>query len=270
MLTFGLLDDIALASEKGRPVDHHLATLPEVELGALAEWLLLSADRAGKLPPVSILKQQRLVQGMLDALARPGELLQLENAFSKSAFLVTQRNYQAADTAAWLKFKLSMSSTGQWTGLHGDEARAMVAAVEELEVNIHEHSGRAHDGVVAYYGRRDEFAFVVADSGRGPLASLHTNPEFDHVTDHGQALALTLEDGVSRLGAASGHGLGYRELFKGLATLNASLRFRSGNRALVIEGRSPQRAEASTFERPYLQGYLASIVCRSPQASLWH
>ena len=269
-LTFDLLDDVAIATQKGKDTSEHLARITSVELGPLAEWLLLSNERGGLLTTLRVAEHQPFVKASLNALRTPGNVVFCEHEFQRAAFLTTSRNPLAANQVEWSKFQMRMSKAGQDAGLHATEAHAMVAALEEIETNIHEHSERSHDGLVAFLTRPGELAFIVADSGIGPLASFQSNEEYVHVTDAGQALKLTIADGQSRFGSRANRGLGYHSLFIGLAALNASLRFRAGNRALVIEGQSPSRIGAALLERVPMQGFLASVVCRSLQASLLH
>jgi len=49
-------------------------------------------------------------------------------------------------------------------------------------------------------------------------------------------LRLALTDGVSRYGKEAKRGAGFRPIFVGLANLAGSLRFRTGDHALTIEG----------------------------------
>ena len=79
--------------------------------------------------------------------------------------------------------------------------------------------------------------------------------------DHGEALRLTLTDGVSRHGSGTGRGRGFRPLFIGIANLNGSLRFRSGDHALIIDGRNPSLMAARLAQKPTIGGFFASVKC---------
>jgi hypothetical protein len=84
------------------------------------------------------------------------------------------------------------------------------------------------------------------------------------LTDHGEALDLALRDGVSRYGQAAHRGMGFSDLFRGLATINADLRFRSGDHALTIAGPSPDLKQRQLAQKPQLQGFLISVRCSAP------
>jgi hypothetical protein len=70
-----------------------------------------------------------------------------------------------------------------------------------------------------------------------------------------------LQEGVTRYGKGTGHGMGYRPLFQGLANLNGELRFRSGDQALTIDGMNPGSIPTKTSEKPPIGGFIASVNC---------
>jgi hypothetical protein len=70
------------------------------------------------------------------------------------------------------------------------------------------------------------------------------------------------DNGVSRFGPQAKRGDGFRPLFIGLANLNGSLRFRSGDHALIIDGRKLDVIAAKTAQKVHLQGFLISVACR--------
>ena len=56
-------------------------------------------------------------------------------------------------------------------------------------------------------------------------------------------------------------------LFLGLASFNADLRFRSGDHALTISGPNPDLKVAQLAQKPFFQGFLASVRCDLPVVS---
>ena len=145
--------------------------------------------------------------------------------------------------------------------LPGTTPGQIVAAIVELENNIHEHSGAANTGLVAFRGMRSLFEFVVADQGIGILKSLQSSAEHSTLVDHGKALESALTDGVSRFGATTRRGHGFRPIFVGLANLQSSLRFRSGDHALTIDGSNPNLAMAQLAQKAEIDGFFASVSC---------
>jgi hypothetical protein len=148
--------------------------------------------------------------------------------------------------------------------LPGDRPGRLVAAMVELENNIHEHSDAADTGVMAFRAVRGRFEFVVADLGVGVLTSLRRCPDYSTLSDHGDALRLALKDGTSRFGTDSDRGYGFRPIFIGLMNLTGFLRFRSGDHALVMDGTSPNLATAQLAQKPSMKGFFASIMCTLP------
>lgn len=138
--------------------------------------------------------------------------------------------------------------------------------MRELESNIHEHSGHAASGIIAFQSRPSLFEFVAADNGVGVLATLREDEEFADLADHGLAMHAALHDNVSRRGRMSGHGNGFRDLFFGLTYLNADLRFRSGDHALLISGPRPELKTARLAQKAPFPGFFAAVRCRPMMA----
>jgi anti-sigma regulatory factor (Ser/Thr protein kinase) len=166
------------------------------------------------------------------------------------------------DDLHWVKFGVAVQFAAVSAGFSRNIAAQLVGAIGEMQSNVYEHSQAPETGIVAFRGRSGTFEFVVCDSGIGALKSLTTCPEFQQVSDHGEALRLTLSDGVSRHGRNAGRGLGFQPLFTGLVNLNGALRFRSGDYALTIEGKDPRSLPARLWQKPRVRGFLASVTCR--------
>jgi hypothetical protein len=147
-------------------------------------------------------------------------------------------------------------------GFSRDIAAQFVGAVGEMQSNIYEHSQSPRTGMVAFKATHGTFEFVVCDRGIGVLQSLRTCPDYAQLADHGQALSLTVSDGVSRYGANIGRGFGFHPLFTGLANLNGNLRFRSGDYALTIDGQNPVTMPAKLWQKTTLNGFFIAVTCR--------
>ena len=98
-------------------------------------------------------------------------------------------------------------------------------------------------------------------SARWPVSE--SNPEYAYLRDEGDALQCALTNGESRFGKAAKRGTGFSQLFKSLATLNASLRFRSGDHALTMAGKSPTLVNAHVAKKPRASGFLTSVRCKT-------
>jgi hypothetical protein len=176
----------------------------------------------------------------------------------ETAFL---RGTYGDDITPWHTFARQAKGAAMGAGLPKAWAAQMVAALGEIRSNFEEHSGAAETGIAYFHTRPGLFEFVVSDHGAGVLASLSSAPEYHDLQSHGEALRLTLTEGASRFGFQAGRGFGFRPLFVGLANRRATLRFRSGNAALEIDGASPTLVTARIAERPVLRGFFVSVTC---------
>lgn len=166
-----------------------------------------------------------------------------------------------ADDTLWVAFCLAAQKAAIASGFPKLTAAQFAGAFGELHSNIYQHSENPRSGLVAFKGSTGRFEFVIADWGIGVLESLRKSAEYATLADHREALKLALTNGVSRFGKETGHGYGFHDLFTGLANLNGSLRFRSGDAALTIEGDSPGDIPWMTEEKIPIRGFLASVAC---------
>jgi hypothetical protein len=79
---------------------------------------------------------------------------------------------------------------------------------------------------------------------------------------HTEAICMALRDGVSRHGPNHG-GLGFRQVFKSLASFWGHLRFRSGEGRVTVLGEDcgPDRGEIGY--PPSLPGFQVTVCCRT-------
>ena len=147
-------------------------------------------------------------------------------------------------------------------GLPKGLVAGLMGALGELQDNVFEHSGKPESGLVAYGASTGAFEFVVADAGRGVLASLRENPEFMHLADSGVALRVAASDGVSRHVHSTGHGYGIGQLFRALANHAGDLRFRSGDHALRLWGDAPSlTGQVELVHTAWLDGLTITVRC---------
>ncbi len=127
-----------------------------------------------------------------------------------------------------------------------------MGALGELPDNVFEHSGRPESGVVAYAAHNGAL-FVVADAGRGVLASLRDNPEFSLLADSEAALRVAASDGASRHARNTGHGYGIGQVFRALAHDAAELRLWGDAPSLIGHVELAQKA--------WLDGLTITVRC---------
>lgn len=265
-LSFSDLDEIARATLRGR-IDPgaHLKDRRVARLGPFIELLLF--DRAGTLPLSALSAgQERTMLDRAQSAGMRGSGAYVAVGESFAGFIQTDRVHTVEGSPElelrWQDFRNKARQAAERC-FPKTVAQGFIGVMSELEENIHLHSGRPKDGVVAFRGSPEAFEFVVADSGMGMLASLQSSPDYRDLADTGKALMMSLQDGVSRLSHVEPHrGYGFRNLFRNLANLNGALRFRSDDQAVVIDGIAPELARARLVQLPRLRGFCASIVCR--------
>ncbi|MCR9193750.1 MAG: hypothetical protein NXH88_03405 [Hyphomonas sp.] len=262
-LDFAALDGLAFAAERERLNGQAIPTFTAREIGPLFEFSQLSAR--GLLPA-----PQSASFLALDGLAPLIEAMEngtgqwVAPGAANMGFLRT-RTTPPADPV-WTGFGLAAQKAATASGFPRAIAAQLAAALGELHSNIYEHAQAPDTGVIAFRAEPGRFEFVVADHGIGVLESLRSAAAYTQLDDHGEALRLTLTDGVSRYGADTGRGHGFRPLFVGLANLNGALRFRSGDHALLIDGRNPSLMTARTAQKPAMQGFLIAVSCTTGRA----
>lgn len=255
-LTFAALDGIAFAAARGR-----LGASPEFvagELGPLIEMFQLA--RTGLLPPPTSAPWLQLngtatvLRAAVEGADRWTSPLGNGSGFLRCDLLQTE-------PTRWTSFKLEAHKAALAAGCPSQAVSRLMGAMGEIADNVVEHSESSSTGFVVFAGLAGFFEFAIADNGIGVLASLRSNPEYAHLVDEGDALQCALTDGESRFGKAAQRGTGFSTLFKSLANMNASLRFRSGDHALDMHGKSPTLVNAHVARKPRAAGFMVSVRC---------
>jgi len=265
-LDFAAVDDLAFAAERRR-LD--LTKLPvsfvSHRLGPLLELHQLSAFGVEPSYPASAWLNRSVFSGLCNAIganearwcSHPGRML---------ALLKTGCGSTDGD---WTAFAIDAKRAAIQSGLTSDWAAQMVGAMGEFRSNIYEHADATDTGFVAFRAVPGLFEFVVADKGVGLLSTLREAPEYTSLDDHGEALRLALTDGASRFGFDRGRGYGFRPLFTGLVNRHASLRFRTGNASLAIDGTTPTIVRVQRGQKVHVPGFFISVACHvSPRLEL--
>ncbi|MFN7541669.1 MAG: hypothetical protein ACK5TN_02585 [Acidobacteriota bacterium] len=258
-LTFDAVDGIGFAAERER-FNPSTLSLAADELGPLFELGLLAKSRLVRWPGRASWLSMNGLSPLMDALEQRKDRWICPATRGTALFRTSAA--PSSDDQHWVEFCYAMQRAADAAGFASSPAAQLVGAIGEMQDNIYQHSGAPETGLVAFRATPGVLEWVVCDSGIGVLRSLTSCSEFAHVVDDGEALKLTLSDGVSRHGRASGRGLGYQPLFTGLANLRGSLRFRSGNYALTIEGVNPGTLPSKLAQKARLSGFLISVRCR--------
>lgn len=259
-LTFSEVDALSFAAANGR-LAGETADDPSyiaAELGPLIELFSLSASSRLPPDPARWFVATR-ENGLITALRRNAAEWMSPDRRRIGFIRIAQSN----DNEAMTRFLMDAHKAArEVSGLPGSQPGQLAAAIREMENNIQEHSDAAQTGSLAYRAAPGIFEFVAADRGIGVLASLRQCSTYAGLSDHGNALRSTLTDGHSRFGQDVGRGHGFRPLFLGLVNLYGTLRFRSGDHALVIDGANPDLMMARLAQKAPIDGFLVSVSCR--------
>ena len=259
-LLFSDVDGLAFAALRGMLGRKELpVTFVAQQLGPLLEFLQLSLG--GRIPRPNKWLSLNDVAPLVSAMDQAIETW-VSPANQNTGFIRAVRRGPDSDRR-WTGFLMNAKRAGRKvTGLSPAVAGRLVAAMEELENNIHEHAEAPETGVLAYKADPGTFEFVASDRGIGILRSLRQCETYAALSDSGKALEAALTDGVSRRGLNSNHGHGFRPIFTGLMNLNGELRFRSGDHAITMDGASPTLATSRVSQKAPIDGFFASVRCR--------
>jgi hypothetical protein len=261
-LTFSAVDGLAFAATTGgleKTQSHGMFT--PTSLGPLLEFLyLLEGERLPAFADRWV--HPNGASSMIAAFREDHETWVSPDA-RRMGFIRTRRRGADADHRLTAFLMIAQRAAREIALLPGKVPAQLAGAMEEMENNIHEHAEAPETGLLAFRAAGGVFEFVAADRGMGLLASLQRCSEFKATRDHGKALEAALTDGTSRHGSASRHGHGFRPVFLGLMNLQGSLRFRSGDHALLMDGTSPTLATAQLAQKPFIDGFFASIRCNA-------
>lgn len=247
VLTYAALDDHAIACASAARPQAPLQ-LPVDALGPQIEHLLLAAQGVVPSPSPSPLTRASMSVGS-------NRLIELAD---QCAVLRLARDPLPETT--WTQLTIRAKRAAEAAGFSSRSAGQLAASLGEMLSNILEHSRAPDTGLVAFRGSERLFEFVVADQGMGALASLRGNPQYAALATARDALPLVLQSGCSSTGDP-GRGMGFDDLFRGLANHNGRLRFRSDDAAVIIDGQSPTAIRPKVKQRAPLRGFVASICC---------
>ncbi|WP_433985278.1 hypothetical protein RBB78_25100 (plasmid) [Tunturiibacter empetritectus] len=258
-LSFHVLDDLALADAEGLLHQVPVGIPYGIDaLGPLMEFLHLASGN--RLPhPVSggwvNLNGASTLIAALESGANTW-IAPKHGRFGFAKIVSTDEDPELLLTNFFMNMKRAAQKV---SGIPSVIAGQLVGALGELKGNILDHSGAPETGIVVYRSSPGLLEFVAADRGIGVLSSLRSQGAFPLLTDYGEALSLTLQEGTSCYGVGKGRGFGFRTLFLGLLNLNGLLRFRSGDHALVMDGTSPNLASAQLIQKAFIDGFLVSV-----------
>jgi len=145
----------------------------------------------------------------------------------------------------------------------GRTSQALAGAFHEMADNVAQHSASSGSmparGLLGYRVAQQKMSFAVGDVGRGVLASLKENSQWQQISDSGAALEAILHQGASRR-INAGPGEGFKQLFKSLGSLQGFLSFRSGDGFISLSGSRDAYIERRGSAIPF-PGFQLSVTC---------
>ena len=262
-LLFSDVDGLAFAAARGRLDPRKLpAAYTPQRLGPLLELLHLSAG--GRIPPPGNWLSPNGTAPMMTAVAQGRESWTAPGDEHSGFIRAVRRGPDGGNRLTGFLMKAKRAGRDV-SGLPATVAGQLVAAMHELENNIHEHADAPETGILAYKAEPGAFEFVVADRGIGILRSLRRSTAHAALADEGRALETALADGVSRHGPGSNHGHGFRPIFIGLMNLHGELRFRSGDHAITMDGASPTPVTSKITQKAPIDGFFSCVRCHAKQ-----
>lgn len=142
-----------------------------------------------------------------------------------------------------------------------DKARILLkGATVELVGNVGEHAGPEARGIAVFEMFAGGVCVSVADAGDGVVAAyVRADPKLVGLRAE-DALEMAVVKHQSRLAASQpGRGTGFRTVASAMRSLDATLRVRSGDASLEIEGH-PDDAEWLLREQIELRGFVVSLT----------
>ena len=251
----GLLDDVSVVSlTLGGAMQLAVCALAwGAADGAAQAWMSHLSRRFGVLrAAISAFRSGTVVgsTGMTDPFSAPEwELYQISTDLTETAWgLYLQR------------FSRSLIQRANFDRIY---ARGLAGAFGEMAVNVVQHSAPeglpAAFGLAGYHVTDAGAAFVVVDSGRGALASLHESPRWRRLSSSEEALSAIVHEEATRK-IAYGYGDGFRQVFASLVENNGRVRLRSGDAVVEAANTHAARTFETSFGAP-IPGMIVQTLC---------
>ena len=267
-LTCELVEELQQAAGAGRPVDSFVVRLEQATLPGLLEY----GCAKWQYPSLPALPARIFSSTLGRALQEVRSDLGLRTTGRQKSpprtitpeaheFFVLEGSATPTTEQDWGEFLVRFRQSVKNVGFDLEKAKGIAAALGEMADNATIHANAPVGVLVGYQVIDDAAVSCVADVGIGVLASLTTHEAYRHVQTHREAVRLALRKGVSRFGPGQG-GTGFYNVFKALAAISGTLRFRSGEGCVTMDGTD---LEADKGEESYVlfrPGFQVTICCR--------
>jgi anti-sigma regulatory factor (Ser/Thr protein kinase) len=267
-LTCELVEELQQAVGAGQSVDCHVDLLESTTLPALLEYGCARWHNPSlKALPASVFASPlgRALQEVRSELGLRTTGVQKQPPRTMTPLALEFYVLEGDDPTTgqdWGEFLVRFRQSVKSVGFDLEKAKGIAAALGEMADNAAVHANTPVGVLVGYQVIDGACVCCVADVGIGVLASLTSHEAYRHVRSHKEAVRLALRRGVSRFGPGQG-GLGFYNVFKALAAMSGTLRFRSGEGCVSMDGTdfdADKGEESYVLFRP---GFQVTICCRT-------
>lgn len=174
-------------------------------------------------------------------------------------FFVLEGNNPTVEQV-WMEFLVRVRQSAKNIGFSFEKAKGIAASLGEMADNAVIHSNCRVGILVGYQAVEGAITCCVVDVGIGVLASLRTNDSYSGLTTHKDAIRKAIETGVTRF--QNGGGLGFYRVFKSLTSMWGTLRFRSGEGCVTMDGNDLDADYGNDDFVLNRAGFQVTICCR--------
>jgi anti-sigma regulatory factor (Ser/Thr protein kinase) len=265
-LDFELLDDVLPGiRDATSPIVSYLMGCRPRGIGPLVEYAFQSTSGTKYLPSLRDAAPSKTTDELATILSfswasqgnKSTSLLSLPCEFSR----VPQSKSDISDPF-WVAYVQRVKHAASAAGFTSDNARRLAGSFFELADNLWQHSQAPETAIVGYCREQGLFEFVIADAGIGVVASLNQKADFATLVDAGTALEIALSLAETPYGKRTGRGEGYRNMFANLVDLWGSIRVRSGDHGVKMDGTSPSIRTRTTFQSVIFKGFIITVSCK--------
>jgi anti-sigma regulatory factor (Ser/Thr protein kinase) len=271
-LTCESVEELQQAAEVGRPIATFMGSLNGATLPGIVEYGCAKWQRPSLPPLPAAIASSPLGRALLEVKSDLGLRKDGERRIAPRTITPQSHEFYVLDgddptvNRDWQEFLVRFRQSVKHIGFSQDKAQGLAAALGEMADNAILHA-RATVGVLVGYHVVDGAAVCsVADVGIGVLASLRENEDYQNLETHAAAIRTALQDGATRYGTGNG-GYGFRNVFKVLAAMWGTLRFRSGQGCISMDGTACDADRGEEMHVLDRAGFQVTICCRTSAQS---
>jgi len=269
VLTVEVVEQLQQAAEAGRPVGSFVQSLTDSTLPGILEYGC-ARSHCDAIPPLPstitdlaigvALSEVRSELGLRsDGIQKTPPRSMTAHQFE---FIVLE-DEDAIVHRDWSEYMIRFRQSAKVAGFSLDKAKGLAASLGEMADNAVLHANSPHGVLVGYQATNGAAICCIADVGVGVLGSLKTHPAYQDLHRHKEAIRVALRRGESRFGPGTGGGSGFYRVFKALAASWGTLRFRSGEGCVSMDGRDLEADQGEESYVVFRPGFQVTICCRT-------